>query len=296
MHIPVLLQETIDGLGVKERDIVFDGTFGGGGHSFEISKKLGKDGTLVVVDQDQDALDKGRDKLSSCAGKVYVQKGNFRNIISMLKENKLEYVDKIVLDLGLSSTQLEESGRGFSFQKDEPLLMTLYDNPKEGDLTAEEIVNTWDEENLSDIIYGYGEERSARAIARGIVRAREVEPIKTSKQLADIIAGSLPFFRVGKGIHPATKTFQALRITVNDELGALKQALTDGTKVLGSGGRIAIISFHSLEDRIVKMFFREEAKNGALKIITKRPIAPSEAEQKENRRSRSAKLRIAEKI
>jgi len=295
IHKPVLLQETVDGLEVKESDIVLDGTFGGGGHSFEISKKLGKDGALIAVDQDQDALDAGKDKLSACAGKVYIQKGNFRNIISILKENKLEYVDKIVLDLGLSSTQLEESGRGFSFQKDEPLLMTLYDNPKEGDLTAEEIVNTWDEENLADIIYGYGEERSARRIAKAIVRAREVEPIKTSKQLADIIADSLQFFRKGKSIHPATKTFQALRITVNDELGALKQALIDGTKVLRSGGRIAVISFHSLEDRIVKMFFREEAGDGTLKIITKKPIAPSEAEQKENKRSRSAKLRIAEK-
>jgi len=140
MHIPVLLQEIIDGLEIKENDIVFDGTFGGGGHSFEISKRLGKEGILIVVDQDKDALDKGKEKLSKCTGKVYIQQENFRNILSILKKNNIDYVDKIVLDLGLSSTQLEESGRGFSFKKDEPLLMTLRDNPKEGDLTAEEIV------------------------------------------------------------------------------------------------------------------------------------------------------------
>jgi len=292
MHIPVLLQEIIDGLEIKENDIVFDGTFGGGGHSFEISKRLGKEGILIVVDQDKDALDKGKEKLSKCTGKVYIQQENFRNILSILKKNNIDYVDKIVLDLGLSSTQLEESGRGFSFKKDEPLLMTLRDNPKEGDLTAEEIVNTWEEENLADIIYGYGGERFARRIAKAIIEARKEE---TSKQLADIITDSLPSFRKGKGIHPATKTFQALRITVNDELGALKEAIESGIKVLRSGGRIAIISFHSLEDRIVKIFFKEEAKKGELKIITKRPISPSEKEQKENKRSRSAKLRIAEK-
>lgn len=295
MHIPVLLQETIDGLQIKEDDIVFDGTFGGGGHSLEIAKKLGEKGILIAIDQDKDALDKWKDKLSKHVGKIYIQQENFRNITSILKKNNIDYVDKIVLDIGLSSTQLEESGRGFSFQKDEPLLMTLRDNPKEEDLTAEEIVNTWDEENLADIIYGYGGERSARRIAKAIVKARKEAPIKTSKQLANIITGSLPSFRKGKGIHPATKTFQALRITVNDELGALKEALESGTKVLKSGGRIAIISFHSLEDRIVKIFFKEQAGEDILKIITKRPISPSEKEQKENKRSRSAKLRIAEK-
>jgi 16S rRNA (cytosine1402-N4)-methyltransferase len=196
----------------------------------------------------------------------------------------------------LSSNQIEESGRGFSFKTDEPLLMTMKKDPQSTEVTANEIVNTWAEDSLADIIYGYGEDRFARRIAKAIVTAREIQPIQTAQELADIIANAVPKFGFKK-INPATKTFQAIRIAVNDELGAIKEALPKAfTRLNPAGGRISIISFHSLEDRIVKRFFKEKAEAGEGRLIVKKPIIPSPQEIAENPRSRSAKLRIIEKI
>ncbi len=220
---------------------------------------------------------------------------NFRNIDKVLDEAGVSQVDGILFDLGLSSNQIEESGRGFSFKTEEPLLMTMKKNPQSSDITAHEIVNSWSEESLADIIYGYGEDRFARRIAKAIVMARAVRPIDTAGELAEIVASAVPRFGFKK-INPATKTFQAIRIAVNDELGALKTALPKAFDRLSRGGRMSVISFHSLEDRIVKRYFKEKGDLGQAKIITKKPITPSPEEIAENPRSRSAKLRILEKI
>ena len=201
-----------------------------------------------------------------------------------------------MLDLGLSSDQFETSGRGFTFKNDEPLLMTFKKNPDQGDLTAYQIVNTWEEENIADVIYGYGEEKYSRRIAKAIVNYREKKAIEKTSELVEIISNSVPVFYKRGRIHPATRTFQALRIAVNDELNTLKRGLERGFARLASGGRIAVISFHSLEDRIVKNFNKEKEELEQARIITKKPIVPSEDEVRENPRSRSAKLRILEKI
>ena len=292
-HVPVLLNETIDLLNLKPGAIVLDGTVGAGGHAKEIARCIGPAGTLICLDQDSDALARASSRLSTCAAKTHLLHTNFRNIPSALDSLSIAAVDAIVLDVGISSMHLESSGRGFTFQRDEPLLMTMAHPIHEGIETARDIVNRAREEDLADIIWKYGEERFSRRIARAIVTARKRTPITTSKQLADIIVKAMP--RRGKR-HPATRTFQALRIVVNDELGALTEGLSGGIARLRAGGRIAVISFHSLEDRIVKNIFRDAAKEGIVKIITKKPIVPTRAEAKENPRSRSAKLRVAEKI
>jgi len=294
-HKPVLLQETIDGLDIKEGDTVVDGTLGAGGHSKVISQKLGKKGILIGIDQDSTALDRARENLKDCKTKTFFIQENFRNLSTVLADLKIERVNKILLDIGFSSIQVDDSGRGLSFQKDEPLLMTLIADPKESDLTAEEIVNTWDEENIADVLYGFGGERFSRRIAHGIVEARGEGRIKTTAQLVEIILRSVPAIYKKGRIHPATRTFQALRIAVNDELGALKEGLTDGLEALAPNGRLAVITFHSLEDRIAKRFFKEKEKEGTLTILTKKPIAPSREETIKNPRARSAKLRIIQK-
>lgn len=293
-HISVLLQETISGLGIRPGDTVIDGTAGAGGHSRALCKAVGKSGTLLAIDRDPDALSRAREALGDCPGNVEFAQGNFRELHALADARGIAAVDRILLDLGLSSMQIEESGRGFSFQRDEPLLMTM--GPDEGGITARDIVNKWDEEEIARILVEYGEERFARRIARAIYEARRKTPIETSGALEGIVAGCLsPRARRGK-IHPATRTFQALRMAVNDELPALHDALERGIHLLRSGGRIAVISFHSIEDRAVKHFFRERAKRGVLSLITKKPITPSPHEVAHNRRARSAKLRIAEKI
>ena len=276
-HRPVLLNETIEGLGLSEDSVVLDCTFGGGGHSKEILRRY--PGTkIIAIDEDEEVTaEKG----------ISLHHENFRNLDKVLGDRK---VDAILFDLGFSSDQLESSGRGFSFLKDEPLLMTM--NEK-ADLTAEVIVNNWSEESLADIIYGYGEERYARRIARAITEQRAKQPIKTTGELVEVIQDAVP--RKGK-IHPATRTFQALRIAVNDELGALKEGLQKGFEALKPEGRMAVISFHSLEDRIVKNFNKEKAKKGRATLINKKPITASDEEIKNNIRSRSAKLRMIEKI
>ena len=298
VHKSVLLHEVIEGLNLKNGSTIVDGTFGGGGHSAEICTRY-KGIKIIAIDQDKDALERAKAKFTNLDCTISFNQANFREIVDVLKKDKVEKVDGIILDLGLSSDQLENSGRGFSFMKDEPLLMTMRENPSPEDLTAQDVVNTWSEENLAKIIFGYGEEKFSRKIAKGIVDARQKKEIKTTFDLVEIIRNSVPAgYRKGR-LNCATKTFQAIRIAVNDELGALQEGLESGFEVLKSRGRMAVISFHSLEDRIVKNFYRElqkEEKAEKAVLINKKIITATTEEIKNNPRSRSAKLRIIEKI
>ncbi|MFA6338922.1 MAG: 16S rRNA (cytosine(1402)-N(4))-methyltransferase RsmH [Candidatus Paceibacterota bacterium] len=294
-HITVLLNEVIEGLELNEGDIFLDCTINGGGHSSKVAREFGSGIKIIGIDQDHNALLKAKELLESLDADFVLKEENFRNVDKVLDELKIDTVDKVVFDLGLSSNQLEESKRGFSFQKDEPLLMTFKTDPGESDITAREIVNEWEEQNIADIIYGYGDERFALRIARAIVEQRKIEPIETTFHLVRIIESAVPgFYRNGR-INCATKTFQALRIAVNGETESLKEGLRKVFERLSKGGRIAVIAFHSLEDRIVKNYFRELKDNGEATIITKKPIVPSEEELRNNPRSRSAKLRIIQK-
>lgn len=292
-HTPVLLDEVMKLLALREGSVVLDGTAGAGGHAEEIAQYIGLGGTLVCLDQDSDALALASVRLSTCAVKTRFLNTNFRNLASALDTFSIPFVDAILLDLGISGMHLTDSKRGFSFERDEPLLMTMHHPLPKGAETAGTIVNRMSEKDLMDIFFRYGEERFSRRIAHAIVRERARKPIKTSKELADIILSAVG--RRGK-THPATRVFQALRVVVNDELGALSDGIAEGVKRLSPGGRIAIISFQSMEDRIVKHTFRDLAKSGTVNILTKKPIIPSRAEVLANPRSRSAKLRGAEKI
>jgi 16S rRNA (cytosine1402-N4)-methyltransferase len=292
VHRPVLLHETIDHLRIKESDVVIDATLGGAGHAAAISMKLGAQGTLIGFDLDRDAIERAEDVLKESACKKIFVEANFRDLGLELAAHGINTIDKALFDLGWSSFQLD-AGRGFSFQKDEPLLMT-YTRSDSG-LTADIIVNTWAEGSIADVLYGWGEERYARRIAKRIVERREVRPIKRSNELADIVKGAVPIaYRYGR-THPATKTFQALRIAVNDELGALKQGISAAWDRLNAGGRIAVISFHSIEDREVKRLFVDLAKHGG-KLVVKKPVIASREELIVNPRARSAKLRVIEKL
>lgn len=289
-HTPVLLHEAIDNLNLGQRKVFFDATLGGGGHSNYVNSKFDGKITIVGTDKDCDAVA----RVHSLLPNAHLACAPFSKIDEVLESYNLTSIDAALFDLGISSFQLDTSGRGFSFQKDEPLLMTMKRDPNDDDITAKDIVNLWSEETLADIIYAYGEERYARRIARAIVEARNNAPIETTKQLADIVAKVVPS-TFGRKIHPATKTFQALRIVVNKELEEIKIGLRKALGYLTEGGRIAAISFHSLEDRIVKDIFKEAEEEGVGKRITKKPLTPSEQEVKMNPRSRSAKLRIFEK-
>lgn len=290
LHKPVLLHESIEGLHLAPGATVFEGTVGLGGHSEVICKTIGSTGLFIGTDADKESLELADARLRDQPCKRILACDNFRNMDQVLENAGVKSVDAILLDIGLSSRQLEVAPRGFSFQRDEPLLMT-FRSEGEG-LTAREIVNEWAEESIADIIYGYGEEHAARRIAHAIVEARTRKPIETSAELADIVKQGVPgILRTGR-IHPATKTFQALRIAVNDELGALREGLAKGFALLAPKGRMAVISFHSLEDRIVKEFFKERAKEDIATPATKKPITPSEEELEANPRARSAKLRI----
>ncbi|MCX6714005.1 MAG: 16S rRNA (cytosine(1402)-N(4))-methyltransferase RsmH [Candidatus Vogelbacteria bacterium] len=295
MHIPVLLQSTIGGLDIKVGETAVDATLGLGGHAKEICTRLGKTGLLVGIDQDSGALAKAKKNLADCPAWKILKLGNFRDITKILAEEKIDQVDIVLFDFGFNSEQMDESGRGFSFQKDEPLLMTLSDQITPETLTAEEIVNTWEEKSLTDIIYGYGEERQSRQIAKAIVEARSEKKIKTTFDLVEIIRSVTPLKDQKRKTHFATKTFQALRITVNDELGAIKDGLAGAWEKLADGGRIGVISFHSLEARLVKEFIKTKESEGVGKRLNKKVIKPSLEEIKENPRSRSAQLRIFKK-
>lgn len=296
IHKTVLLKEAIDGLNLTSKSVVVDATFGGGGHSEEICKKFPN---IKIIALDQDANTFKNKKPDS---KIIFHDQNFRNIDKVLDKERIKEVDGIIFDLGLSSDQLENSGRGFSFMKNEPLLMQMKSSVKENlsseseDVTASDVVNTWSEENLANVIYGYGEEKFSRRIARGIVEARKNKKLETTFELVEVIKNSVPIAYTRGRLHFATRTFQAIRLAVNDELGALSEGLEKGFKFLKSGGRMSVISFHSLEDRIVKRFFKKQAEENSAKLINKKPITPSVEEIKNNPRARSAKLRILEKI
>lgn len=296
MHTSVLPDEIVHLLDPKEGEVFVDCTINGGGHSERIGEMLGESGVLVGIDLDQEALTAARERLKRLPVKKLYFQGNFRNLDHALKKFRIGQADKILFDFGLSSRQLEDSGRGFSFQKDEPLIMTFSVHSEKAAFTAEEIVNEWEEENITAILVSYGEERFAKRIARAIVLAREKKKIKTSRELAEIAREAVPSqYRRGK-IHPATRVFQAIRMAVNDELRALDEGLEKAWNVLSQNGRIAVISFHSLEDRMVKNYFRKKEKEGEGTRVMKKAIRPAREEILKNPRSRSAKLRVIEKI
>lgn len=292
-HTSVLLHESIDGLNLTPGAKVIDGTVGLGGHSLEITERIGKDGVLLALDLDEDALSKAKERLSDVSSTVHFREGSFKDLYDYAHEVDLRKVDAVLFDLGWNSTQLA-CGRGFSFQIDDPLIMTYMKKPEAED-TAEQVVNEWSEQDLADILQSLGEERHAARIAHAIVLRRRISPISSSKDLAEVVESAVPvWYRRGK-IHPATKTFQALRIVVNSELTAIEEGIREALAVLKPGGRLAIITFHSLEDGLVKRIFKEAEKKQKGKVITKKPIKPSEKEIRENPRARSAKLRIFEK-
>lgn len=304
-HIPVLLKECIKGLNIKEDGIYVDGTLGGAGHTSKILEDLSPLGTLIGIDRDLEALSNAKEKLKRYNNVKYVH-GNHDNIKEILKDLNIDKVDGVLLDLGVSSYQLDEASRGFSYMKDAPLDMRM---DKTSNLTAEKIVNTYSEEELARIIFEYSEEKFSKKIARKICEYRENKKIETTKELTQIVESAIPGFAKKEG-HPAKRTFQAIRIEVNDEIKPLYNTIRNCIDVLKPGGRLCVITFHSLEDRAVKEAFADAQGKctcpGDLpycvcgveslgKIINKKPILPKEEEMTENSRSKSAKLRIFEK-
>lgn len=294
-HKPVLLKEVIENLNLKDGDVFVDCTLGSAGHSQAVCKLGLKDLTIIGLDKDIEAINRSSKYLDDCKSKVILENLPNKLIDEALRKNRIEKIDAVLIDLGISSEQIDISGRGFTFQKDEPLLMTMKKDLSESDLTAEIILNTFSEEALADIIFGYGEERYARRIAKKIVEIRKTKPIKTTFDLVEIVKSATPkAYHRGK-TNPATKTFQAIRIAVNDEFESLTITLNKALEALKEEGRMLIISFHSIEDRIVKHWMQEKEKAGTCKRINKKPIIPTEQEVKNNPRSRSSKLRILEK-
>lgn len=306
-HISVLLNETIEGLNIKPDGIYADGTLGGAGHSYQIASKLNGLGRLIGFDQDEDAIKASTERLKEFKN-VTIVRSNYRNMKEELNNRGIEKVDGILLDLGVSSYQLDTVSRGFSYKEEAPLDMRM-DNRNE--VTARDIVNNYSQGDLFRIIRDYGEDKFAANIAKHIVMNREIKPIETTTELAEIVKAAIPMKFRKQGGHPAKQTFQAIRIELNSELSVLKESLMDMIDLLNPNGRICIITFHSLEDRIVKNIFKEAedpctcpknfptcvcGKKSKGKVITRKPILPSEEELKLNSRSKSAKLRIFEKI
>lgn len=297
-HIPVLLKECIDGLQINSTGVYIDGTLGGAGHAKEIAQNLSAQGIFIGLDVDYDAIMRANNQLIIYKCKKYFIHNNFRNLQHILNQINISQVSGILLDLGWSSFQIADPERGLSFQNDGPLDMNLSKGMKEDRLTAYEIINTWDEETLANIFYGYGDETKARVIARYLVQQRKEQPINSTHQLAEMVVRAI-FTKKQPNhfkIHPATKVFQALRIAVNDELQTITDGIHAGISALVPGGRFVIITFHSGEDRVVKHLFKSYADQGIIKLITKKPIVPTLSEIRDNNRSRSAKLRIIEKL
>jgi len=306
-HLPVLLSECIEGLSVKPGGVYVDGTLGRGGHSREIARRL-TTGKLIAIDRDAQAIKDSSELLAEFGDKIIFARGNFGGISGILDENAIEAADGMLFDLGVSSPQLDDGGRGFSYMKDAPLDMRMDTG---GGETAFDAVNFWPEEKLKKVFYEYGEERYAASIARGIARKRSEARIETTFDLNNIIFSAIPAAARREAQHPSKRCFQALRIAVNDELGSITGMLENAPKRLKPGGRICVISFHSLEDRLVKNSFAGYAKGcvcprdfpvcvcgttPVLKVLTKKPVTPGSDELNANPRARSAKLRIAEKI
>ncbi len=291
LHFPVLLDESVSLLLEGGGRLFVDATVGLGGHAYEILKR-NPEAYLIGIDKDEEALERAEERLKEFEGRFSLYRADYSDIDLVLKEEGVEEVDGILMDLGVSMLQLKTPKRGFSFMEEAPLDMRM---DKSQRLTAYDVVNRYSERELYRILKEYGEERFAGRIARAIVQARRKKPIETTKELAEIVEKAVPkgFY---KKIHPATKTFQAIRIEVNGELDSLKNALVKIPNLLNRGGRVAVISFHSLEDRIVKHTFRFFEREGKLRVLTKKPITPGEEEIKKNPPSRSAKLRVAERV
>ena len=307
-HYSVMLGECIDALNIKPDGIYVDGTAGGGGHSFEIASHLTKGGRLISIDQDADALLAAGKRLSVYGDRVTLVRDNFSNLASVCERLGISKIDGLLLDLGVSSYQLDTAERGFSYMADAPLDMRM---DKRNELDAWRVVNEYSEAEIKRILYEYGEERFSGRIARNIVEARTTSPINTTGELVHVISRAIPAAAREGGSHPAKRSFQAIRIEVNKELNVIAPAIESAVKLLDEGGRIAILTFHSLEDRLVKQTFAAAAKGCTcprnfpvcvcgnkpkLKVMTHKPILPSEAELADNSRSHSAKLRVAEKI
>jgi 16S rRNA (cytosine1402-N4)-methyltransferase len=304
-HCSVLLEETVSALVVSPGGTYIDGTIGGAGHAAAILERAGAESTLLGIDRDDYALGRAEERLSGIPGRVLLRRGNFDEMAELAETEQIGDVDGVLLDLGVSSFQLDMGERGFSFRVDAPLDMRM---DRRQPLTAAVIVNQWPERELADAIYRYGEERASRRIAAALVKARETGEVTTTAQLAALVESVVPR-RSGK--HPATKTFQALRMVVNDELGALERGLMTALGLVREGGRIAVITFHSLEDRLVKRFAvahegrweslmgggqRWDGELPALRRVTRKPVAPGAVEIKGNARARSAKLRVMERV
>lgn len=305
-HITVLLNETVDALEVKPDGVYVDCTLGGAGHTSLILSRLGENGRVIGIDRDDDALNNAKEKVKD--GRLITVKDNFENIASVVSSLGLETVDGILMDLGVSSHQLDVAERGFSYMQDAPLDMRM---DRSAALNAYEVVNSYSEKELFRILRDYGEERFASSIAKKISESRQTAPINTTLELSEIVSSAIPAKYRRDGGHPAKRTFQAIRIEVNGELSCIPKAINDGIDILSPGGRMAIISFHSLEDRIVKNGFKDLenpctcpsdfpvcvcGKKQKVKVITKKPILPTEYELENNSRSHSAKLRVCEKI
>src|SRR3989339_1223518 len=295
MHIPVLLEEIIEYLNPQPNENFIDCTFGKGGHSREILNKIKPGGKILGIEWDEKVVKEieESEKRKEFGENLILVNDNYSNLKNIAEKNNFYPVNGILFDLGMSSWDIEKSGRGFSFLKNEPLDMRFNEN---NPLTAFEIINKWPEEKLADIFFHYGEERRARVITRSVIYIRQNKSIETKMDLAEIVKKAMSVRQKFGRIHPATRVFQALRIAVNDELENLKKGLEAGVNILAPGGRMAVISFHSLEDRIVKIFFRDNAKEGNLKLITKKPVIAGKEEVAQNPHSRSAKLRVVEKI
>lgn len=307
-HKSVLLQECIDALNIRPDGIYLDGTLGGAGHSSQIACRLTEGGRLIGVDRDRTALAAAKERLAPYADRVTLVHSNFAEIDAILDSLGIPAVDGMLFDLGVSSPQLDDASRGFSYMADAPLDMRM---DKDDVLTAGEVVNTWPQGELRRILYDYGEERYAPQIAAAICRAREKAPIETTLELVDIIRSAMPAQALREKQHPAKRSFQAIRIAVNDELGAVSRMMQAAVGRLNPGGRLAVITFHSLEDRIVKSEMQQAArgctcppefpvcvcgKKPLVKLVTRKPIVSGPAELEENPRARSAKLRVAEKL
>ena len=306
-HYPVMLHECIEGLNIRPDGIYVDGTLGRAGHSMEIAKRL-TTGRLYCIDRDMAAIEAARDRLSPWMDRVSLIHGNFTDLDRLLEEYNAPPADGMLFDFGVSSPQLDDPARGFSYMQDAPLDMRMDQSQP---LTARTVVNEWSQEELKRILYQYGEERYAPAIAAAIVRAREESPIETTLQLVEVIRSAMPAPALREKQHPAKRSFQAIRIAVNDELTAAQRVIDQAVPRLAKGGRLCVITFHSLEDRIVKNGFGTVVKGctcppdfpvcvcgkkPTLKSVSKKPVLPSQKELEENPRSRSAKLRIAEKL
>jgi 16S rRNA (cytosine1402-N4)-methyltransferase len=293
LHFPVLLREVIVFLDPEPGDVIVDATLGGGGHAAETLKNIIPGGSLIAFDRDPEAIARSRKVLSAYEKDITYINEDFRNLESVARSMGIGAIDGAVFDLGISSYQVDEAERGFSFLRDGPLDMR-FDN--KGGLTAQEVVNGYGKEELAGIIGEYGEERHAMAVAQAIVRARKISNIRTTGELAEIVKRAVGYRYKKQRLHPACRTFQAIRMHVNDEMGAIESGVRGALSLLRPGARICVISFHSIEDRAVKNIFKHYKKMGDVTILTKKPARPSCEETSSNPRSRSAKLRVAEKI